>query len=62
MKQAPEIRNGVVLKIKSVTGEEMDDDNAVFVYHNISNCYKKYTHSAKLKAIEAIFLHALLTA
>jgi len=33
--------------IKNVTGEEMDEDNAMFVYHNISNCYKNYTHSAK---------------
>ena len=36
MKQAAEIRNDIVLKsIKNVTSEEMDNNNADFVYHNI---------------------------
>lgn len=54
MKRAATICNDVVTKhIKSVIGDEEEaDESGMFVYHNTNKCYKSYTHSGKLKAIE----------
>ena len=51
---AAKIRNDVVTKrIKVVIGEDMeDDDNDFFLYHNTNKCYKSYTYSKKITAIE----------
>ena len=54
LKRAASIRNDAVSKrIKILVGDCDDaDDNAKFVYHNTNKCYKSYTHSCKLEAIE----------
>lgn len=57
LKRAAMIRNDDVAKRLKTMVDEQDDgedsDNLAFVYHNTNKCYKSYTHSGKLKAIEA---------
>lgn len=52
VKRAAEIRNDTVTQRIRRLDDKNDDDNGMFVYHNTNKCYKSYTHSGKLKAIE----------
>lgn len=52
VKRAAALRNDIVTKRIKRLDDKTDDHNGMFSYHNTNKCYKSYTHSGKLKAIE----------
>ncbi|KAH3892082.1 hypothetical protein DPMN_016194 [Dreissena polymorpha] len=52
VKRAAALRNDIVTKRIKRLDDKTDDQNGMFSYHNTNKCYKSYTHSGKLKAIE----------
>ncbi|KAH3741765.1 hypothetical protein DPMN_048491 [Dreissena polymorpha] len=52
VKRAAALKNDIVTKRIKRLDNKMDDHNGMFSYHKTNKCYKSYTHSGKLKAIE----------